>query len=169
MYESHICYRIIKSPLGPLLLGASPVGLSLIRFEFDPSTVPNSDPIDSPSHYSIEILNNTELQLNEYFTKKRLDFDIKFDLQGTPFQVKVWNALVAVPFGNTRSYLEQSKKLGDEKAIRAVATANGKNPIPIIIPCHRIIGSDGSLTGYAGGLWRKQFLLELESDQLNLF
>ncbi len=169
MYETHICYRIVKSPIGPLLIGASPVGLCLIRFDFDASTVPTSDLIDKPSHYAIEILDNTESQLNEYFNKERTVFDIKLDVQGTHFQEKVWDALVAIPFGNTRSYLEQSRILGDEKAIRAVATANGKNHIPIVIPCHRIIGSDGSLTGYSGGLWRKQFLLELESDQLNLF
>ncbi len=169
MYETHICYRVIKSPIGNLLIGASPIGLCLVKFDFDPLTVPTSDPIDGPSHYSIDILDNTESQLNEYFSENRKGFDIKLDIQGTVFQEKVWQELVKVPYGNTRTYLEQAKFLGDEKAIRAVATANGKNHIPIIIPCHRIIGSDGKLTGYAGGLWRKQFLLELESKQLNLF
>ncbi len=169
MYETHLCYRIVKSPLGPLLLGASPVGLCLIKFDFDPLTIPNSDTIDGPSHYAIEILDNTVLQLEQYFNKQRSHFSIKLDIQGTEFQEKVWKALSEIPFGTTRTYMEQTKILGDKKAIRAVATANGKNHIPIIIPCHRIIGSDGSLTGYAGGLWRKQLLLELESDQLNLF
>jgi methylated-DNA-[protein]-cysteine S-methyltransferase len=102
-------------------------------------------------------------QLNEYFLKERKEFTLTLKPKGTKFQGKVWIELLKVPFGKTRSYLEQSKQLGDVKAIRAVATANGKNPISIIIPCHRIIGSDGSLTGYAGGIWRKKWLLEHES------
>jgi methylated-DNA-[protein]-cysteine S-methyltransferase len=110
-------------------------------------------------------------QLNEYFKGTRKQFDLKLNPQGTDFQKRVWNELLNVSHGKTRSYLEQSKKLGDAKAIRAVASANGKNPIWIIIPCHRIIGSDGSLTGYAGGLWRKKWLLEHESPspQQSLF
>ena len=83
--------------------------------------------------------------------------------QGTAFQQSVWNELLHIPFGSTRTYLEQTKQLGDVKAIRAVASANGKNPIWIVIPCHRVVGSDGSLTGYAGGIWRKKWLLEHES------
>ncbi|MBL4939267.1 MAG: methylated-DNA--[protein]-cysteine S-methyltransferase [Lutibacter sp.] len=110
-------------------------------------------------------------QLKEYFAGTRKQFDLKLNPQGTDFQKRVWNELLNVSHGKTRSYLEQSKKLGDAKAIRAVASANGKNPIWIIIPCHRIIGSDGSLTGYAGGLWRKKWLLEHESPspQQSLF
>jgi methylated-DNA-[protein]-cysteine S-methyltransferase len=110
-------------------------------------------------------------QLNEYFKGTRKQFDLKLNPQGTDFQKRVWNELLNVSHGKNRSYLEQSKKLGDAKAIRAVASANGKNPIWIIIPCHRIIGSDGSLTGYAGGLWRKKWLLEHESPspQQSLF
>lgn len=110
-------------------------------------------------------------QLNEYFSGIRTTFNLKLNPQGTDFQQRVWNELLNVPHGKTRSYLEQSKKLGDIKAIRAVASANGKNPIWILIPCHRIIGSDGSLTGYAGGLWRKKWLLEHEnpSPQQSLF
>jgi len=110
-------------------------------------------------------------QLDEYFNGVRTTFYIKLNPQGTDFQKRVWKELLNVPHGKTRSYLEQSKKLGDVKAIRAVASANGKNPIWIVIPCHRIIGSDGSLTGYAGGLWRKKWLLELESPspQQSLF
>ena len=101
-------------------------------------------------------------QLKEYFAGERTVFNLKLNPQGTDFQRKVWQLLLEVPFGRTRSYLEQSRSLGDEKAIRAVASANGKNPIWLIIPCHRIIGSDGSLTGYAGGLWRKKWLLDFE-------
>lgn len=110
-------------------------------------------------------------QLDEYFKGERTFFDLKLNPQGTEFQKKVWAELLYVPFGKTRTYLEQSIQLGNVKAIRAVASANGKNPIWIIIPCHRIIGSDGSLTGYAGGIWRKKWLLEHEnpSNQQSLF
>ena len=108
-------------------------------------------------------LQNCVSQLDEYFKGNRKKFDLKLNPKGTEFQKKVWSALTNIPFNKTRSYLEQSKQLGDVKAIRAVASANGKNPIWIIIPCHRVIGSDGSLTGYAGGIWRKKWLLEHES------
>jgi len=110
-------------------------------------------------------------QLDEYFKGSRTEFDLKLNPIGTEFQLKVWQQLLEVPYGKTRSYLEQSKKIGDVKAIRAVASANGKNPLWIVIPCHRIIGSDGSLTGYAGGIWRKKWLLEHEnpSTQQSLF
>jgi methylated-DNA-[protein]-cysteine S-methyltransferase len=118
-----------------------------------------------------EILRDCVLQLTEYFNGSRSRFDLKLNPQGTDFQKKVWKELLNVPFGKTRTYLEQTKQLGDVKAIRAVASANGKNPIWIIIPCHRIIGSNGSLTGYAGGIWRKKWLLEYEntSKQQSLF
>jgi methylated-DNA-[protein]-cysteine S-methyltransferase len=102
-------------------------------------------------------------QLNEYFDGLRKTFTFTLNPKGTDFQQKVWQALLEIPYGKTMSYLELSKKLGDVKAIRAVAAANGKNPIWIVVPCHRVIGSDGSLTGYAGGLWRKQWLLEHEN------
>jgi len=126
--------------------------------------------IEIPSIIPAELKNCVQ-QLDEYFNGQRTDFDVKLNLQGTEFQKKVWNELLNVPFGKTRNYLEQSKKLGDVKAIRAVASANGKNPIWILIPCHRIIGSNGSLTGYAGGIWRKKWLLEHESPspQQSLF
>ena len=102
-------------------------------------------------------------QLNEYFSGERNAFDLHLNPQGTDFQKKVWKSLEEIPFGKTRTYLEQAKILGDVKAIRAVAAANGKNPLWIVLPCHRVIGSDGSLTGYAGGLWRKKWLLEHEN------
>ena len=110
-------------------------------------------------------------QLQEYFERKRSDFNFKLNPKGTEFQQKVWQGLLEIPFGKTMSYLELSKKLGDVKAIRAVASANGKNPLWIVIPCHRVIGTDGSLTGYAGGLWRKKWLLEHENptNQQSLF
>jgi O-6-methylguanine DNA methyltransferase len=103
-----------------------------------------------------------EQQVNEYFQGVRQEFDLPLDLLGTPFQVKVWRGLLDIPYGQTRSYEQQSRFLGDEKAIRAVAGANGQNGIAIIIPCHRVIGKDGSLTGYGGGIQRKKWLLEHE-------
>jgi len=110
-------------------------------------------------------------QLQDYFEGKRTDFTFKLNPKGTEFQQKVWQELLNIPFGKTMSYLDLSKKLGDVKAIRAVASANGKNPLWIVVPCHRVIGTDGSLTGYAGGLWRKQWLLEHENPnkQQSLF
>lgn len=110
-------------------------------------------------------------QLEEYFIGKRASFNLTVNPKGTKFQVKVWKSLLEIPYGKTRTYLGQSKALGDIKAIRAVASANGKNPIWIIIPCHRVIGSDGSLTGYAGGIWRKKWLLAHENPvkQQSLF
>ena len=108
-------------------------------------------------------LKEAVLQLKDYFEGKRTEFSFKINPAGTDFQQKVWQELLNIPFGKTCSYLELSKKLGDVKAIRAVASANGKNPLWIVVPCHRVIGSDGSLTGYAGGLWRKKWLLEHEN------
>ncbi len=110
-------------------------------------------------------------QLKEYFNGERASFDLTVNPKGTPFQIKVWKELLNIPYGKTRTYLQQSKALGDVKAIRAVASANGKNPLWIIIPCHRVIGSDGSLTGYAGGIWRKKWLLAHENPlkQQSLF
>ena len=108
-------------------------------------------------------LEQAVIQLQEYFEGKRTHFNLKLNLKGTEFQQRVWQELLNIPFGKTLSYLELSKKLGDVKAIRAVAAANGKNPLWIVVPCHRVIGTDGSLTGYAGGLWRKKWLLEHEN------
>ncbi|NHM07856.1 methylated-DNA--[protein]-cysteine S-methyltransferase [Flavobacterium sp. CYK-4] len=117
------------------------------------------------------VLKEAASQLQDYFNGKRTTFDFKRNPQGTQFQQKVWNALLEIPFGKTVSYMDITKKLGDVKAIRAVASANGKNPLWIVVPCHRVIGTDGSLTGYAGGLWRKKWLLEHESPsaQQSLF
>lgn len=110
-------------------------------------------------------------QISAYFSGERKEFDLVLNPKGTDFQKEVWKSLQTIPYGKTSTYLDQSKLLGNVKAIRAVATAKGKNPLWIIIPCHRVIGSDGSLTGYAGGLWRKKWLLEHESPshQQSLF
>ena len=108
-------------------------------------------------------------QLKAYFKNELKIFDLKLNPEGTTFQKKVWNQLVTIPYGKTISYLELSKQLGDVKAIRAAASANGKNPLWIVVPCHRVIGSDGGLTGYAGGLYRKQWLLNHESEYKQQF
>ena len=151
----------IKTPLGIARIEGDENGVSAISV-LDEGTISISIP---------EILQNAVSQLNEYFEGKRLNFDLKLNPQGTDFQKKVWKGLLQIPYGKTRTYLEQSKVLGDVKAIRAVASANGKNPLWIVVPCHRVIGSDGSLTGYAGGLWRKKWLLEHENPttQQSLF
>lgn len=153
---------IIKSPLGSTKIVGDETGISAV-------TILNSDEI--VSDIIPESLEDAVYQLQEYFDGNRKAFDLNLNPSGTDFQKKVWDALCTIPYGKTRSYLELSKQLGDPKAIRAVANANGKNPLWIIIPCHRVIGSDGSLTGYAGGLHRKQWLLEHESPykQQSLF
>lgn len=145
----------IQSPLGITKIEGDANGITLIS-------------VSTEGSVSIEIpkaLQNAVTQLQEYFEGSRKDFTINLNPQGTDFQKKVWQELLNIPFGKTISYLELSKKIGDVKAIRAVASANGKNPLWIVVPCHRVIGSDGSLTGYAGGLWRKKWLLEHESSQ----
>ena len=118
-----------------------------------------------------DCLLNAANQIQQYFNGTLKEFTLKLNPQGTDFQKGVWNELLNIPYGKTRTYLEQTKELGDVKAIRAVASANGKNPLAIVIPCHRVIGSDGSLTGYASGIWRKKWLLEHESGvkQQSLF
>lgn len=118
-----------------------------------------------------ECLQDCVVQLDEYFKGKRASFNLTVNPKGTKFQIKVWKSLLKIDYGKTKSYLKQSKALGNLKAIRAVASANAKNPIWIVIPCHRVIGSDGSLTGYAGGIWRKKWLLAHENPvkQQSLF
>lgn len=153
---------IIDTPLGKTKIEGTIDGVSSIVVLNDDIKVSQSIP---------EELQDCATQLIEYFNGEREQFSIKLNPEGTEFQKKVWNELLKIPYSKTISYLELSKKLGDVKAIRAVANANGKNPIWIIIPCHRVIGSDGSLTGYAGGLHRKKWLIEHESPykQQSLF
>lgn len=152
----------LKSPIGTVKITGNQDGITSVVFIDE--TVETSKKV--PIH-----LKPCLVQLEEYFKGIRKDFSLKLNTNGTHFQNSVWEELKRIPFGKTRSYMEQTKVLGNLKAIRAVASANGKNPISIIIPCHRVIGSDGSLTGYAGGLWRKKWLLEHEnpSHQTSLF
>lgn len=153
---------IINTPLGPTEISGNEDGISSMRI---------LDHVQPDSNDIPEVLIPAVEQLTAYFNGELEVFNLKLNPEGTPFQKKVWNALTQIPYGSTMSYLELSKILGDVKAIRAVAAANGKNPLWIVVPCHRVIGSDGSLTGYAGGLWRKKWLLEHEhpSAQQSLF
>lgn len=160
--NTHTAY--IKTPLGITRLVSNENGIAEISVIDDSSEEILSDFIP-------EKLQDCANQLHEYFEGTRTEFELPLAPKGTDFQQRVWNALNEIPFGKTYSYLELSKKLGDVKAIRAVAAANGKNPLWIVTPCHRVIGSDGSLTGYAGGLWRKKWLLDHENPvkQQSLF
>lgn len=151
----------IKTPLGITKIIGDENGISVISILDD-----GESSVIIPM-----VLQEAVSQINDYFEGKRTDFTFKLNPSGTEFQQNVWKGLLEIPFGKTMSYLELSKKLGDVKAIRAVASANGKNPLWIVVPCHRVIGTDGSLTGYAGGLWRKKWLLEHENPttQQSLF
>jgi methylated-DNA-[protein]-cysteine S-methyltransferase len=152
----------LKTPLGIVTIQGDMNGITAISIAETSKTLIKEIPSS---------LQKCVVQLQEYFDGNRNRFDIALNPQGTDFQKRVWQALLEIPFGKTTSYLELSKKLGNAKTVRAVAAANGKNPLWIIIPCHRVIGTDGSLTGYAGGLWRKKWLLNHEnpSTQVSLF
>lgn len=153
----------IQTPLGIASITGNEKGVQAVSIL--------SDQKQKPSDNVPQSLSAVVTQLKEYFNGQRTDFDLILNPQGTEFQQKVWQELAKIPFGSTVTYLDMAKRLGDPKCIRAAATANGKNPLWIIIPCHRVIGSDGSLTGYAGGLWRKKWLLAHESPvkQQSLF
>jgi methylated-DNA-[protein]-cysteine S-methyltransferase len=148
---------VVTSPVGKLRLIASDKGLVAIDVR---NVKTSNDQVKNAA--AQKILSATKKQLEQYFAGKRTVFDIPLDLEGTDFQQLTWRALCRIPYGKTISYGQQAKKIKKPKAFRAVGSANGKNPIPIIVPCHRVLGSDGSLTGYAGGLPRKTHLLTLE-------
>ncbi|HEX4575807.1 MAG TPA: methylated-DNA--[protein]-cysteine S-methyltransferase [Edaphobacter sp.] len=153
-------YKMMESPVGKLKLVASDKGLAAILWENDsPRRVRLGEVVEEERH---PVLIETERQLGEYFAGKRRDFSIALDVRGTRFQKDVWEALLAIPFGETRSYGELAKQLGNPRATRAVGAANGRNPLSIIVPCHRVVGSSGKLTGFAGGLDAKAHLLGLE-------
>ena len=146
-----------ESPLGLVIIKGDETGVAQITCLDGVCGGPAGDgqPMDEPVRQALD-------QLTEYFAGTRQTFDFRMNPAGTSFQQTVWQALRNVPFGTTQSYMDLTRHLGDEKAIRAVAAANGRNPLWIVVPCHRVIGSDGSLTGYAGGLWRKEWLLKHE-------
>jgi methylated-DNA-[protein]-cysteine S-methyltransferase len=160
-------YKLIDSPIGKLKLVASEKGLVGILWAEDrPGRVRLSELTEDVKH---PVLVKTEEQLREYFQGQRRKFTVPLDMRGTPFQKQVWEALLAIPFGETRSYGQLAKQLGNPDATRAVGAANGRNPVAIIAPCHRVIGSSGKLTGFAGGLEAKAHLLSLEGRDENLF
>jgi len=152
----------IKTPIGICEIKGSELGVCQVSILNEEIAISDTIP---------EVLQSCVIQLEEYFKSKRKVFDIQLEYIGTDFQKNVWESLNDIPYGKTTTYLKQARLLGDEKAIRAVATANGKNPFWVVLPCHRVVGSDGSLTGYAGGLWRKKWLLEHEQGyrQQSLF
>lgn len=153
---SPISKTYYDSPVGILELSATNKGLSGLCFVEEK----NEDEILNG------ILENTIQQLDEYFNEGRKEFDIPIDVEGTEFQQRVWGELIKIPFGITKTYLDVAKNLGDRNSLRAVGLANGKNKIAIIIPCHRVIGAKGELTGFAGGIWRKKWLLDHESKYI---
>ncbi len=154
-----IRYQYIDSPVDPLLLAADEHGLQLI--EFHTPRHPMSRLVEW-SEGDNAVLQATRAQLEEYFSGARQQFDLPLAPQGTPFQQEVWHTLATIPYGETISYAQLAQRVGKPTAMRAVGAANGRNPLPIVLPCHRVIGADGSLTGFGGGLPTKQFLLELE-------
>ena len=159
----HYSYTTLKSPVGELKLVARTKGLSAILWENDdPKRIHLGDMVED-KHYPV--LRETSRQLQDYFNGSLTQFAVPLDFVGTEFQKKVWAALLTIPFGKTRSYAEIAKQVGSPKAVRAVGAANGKNPISIIVPCHRVIGSNGKLTGFVGGLEAKACLLGIESKQ----
>lgn len=147
---------IYDSPIGPLTLASNGGALTQVEFEGGKYPLPHH-PLGAD-----KILDQARRELDKYFAGKLRAFTVKVDPQGTEFQRKAWAALQAIPYGETRSYAQQAKAIGSPKATRAIGAANGRNPIPVIIPCHRVIGANGSLTGFGGGMERKQILLELE-------
>lgn len=162
----------ILSPLGPLLAGATDKGICLL--EFADRRMLETQLSRLQTRLSAEILpgrsphfDSLQTQLSEYFDGRRTDFDLPLVLAGTPFQERAWDSLRNIPCGETRSYQQQAEAIGQPSAVRAVARANGDNRIAILIPCHRVIGKNGRLTGYGGGLWRKRALLELEGATLS--
>jgi methylated-DNA-[protein]-cysteine S-methyltransferase len=159
-------HKLFESPVGELKLVASEDGLAAILWENDdPARVPLGETVEAPDH---PILLEAERQLREYFAGSRQVFDLKLDFAGTAFQRRVWAALLTIPYGETRSYLQIARQIGRPDIVRAVGAANGRNPIPIIAPCHRVIGSNGQLVGFAAGLEIKARLLALEAPQAEL-
>jgi methylated-DNA-[protein]-cysteine S-methyltransferase len=153
-------FKTVDSPVGKLKLVASDQGLAAVLWENDRvGRVRLGDLAEDEAH---PILVETERQLKEYFAGKRKQFSVGLDIRGTSFQRNVWEALLAIPFGQTRSYGELAKQIGSPQAARAVGAATGRNPISIIVPCHRLLGATGKLTGFAGGLETKTKLLRLE-------
>lgn len=157
-------YKMMNSPVGRLTLVANGSNLAAILWEDDQPTRVRLGSLTADENNAV--LLETECQLKEYFAGTRTRFDVPLEFAGTEFQQQVWQALLTIPFGETRSYREIAAQIGNVKAVRAVGAANGRNPISIIAPCHRVIGASGDLTGFAGGLKAKEMLLLLEGHEL---
>jgi methylated-DNA-[protein]-cysteine S-methyltransferase len=167
-------YTIIDSPIGPLLLASTEEGLCFIEFGNEEDSLPSLQRWCKKTFLGMNLLRDDRWnkpaidQLQEYFAGERQVFDLSFVLYGTPFQKAVWTELSKIPYGETRSYKDIALALGASKAVRAIGGANNRNPIPVIFPCHRVIGSNGALVGYGGGLPIKEYLLSLEKAPLAL-
>lgn len=155
----NVVYRHVDSPVGPLLIAGDDAGLQLIEFHAPRHPMSRADGWREGDN---AVLRQAQVQLAEYFAGRRRGFDLPLAPRGTAFQRQVWWELANIPFGNTISYADLAMRVGRPTATRAVGAANGRNPLPIVLPCHRVIGADGSLTGFGGGLPTKQFLLQLE-------
>ena len=153
-----VCFKKYQSPIGDLFLYSHENKLVAVLFDAKTRMFQSVNLLEQTS----AIIEKAIVQLEEYFAGKRVEFDLDLELTGTDFQKKAWQALTTIPFGQTVTYGEQARKINAEKAVRAIGAANGKNPISIIVPCHRVIGANGKLTGYAGGLDTKSKLLALE-------
>ena len=158
--------RMYKAPFGVLTVVGSDLGIRYVLFSNDahPKPLERLHISDTDIHESV---NDAITQLEEYFTGSRRNFELPLDLQGTEFQVAAWNALAEIPFGRTASYGQQAASIGRPKAVRAIGGANGRNPVAIVLPCHRIVGADGSLTGFGGGIEVKKWLLDHEQSILH--
>jgi len=161
---SDVYYARFESPVGPLLLAGDAKALRRVSFESSKRAMPPLGDWKQNRAAFAEVIR----QLQAYFRGELKEFDLPLAMEGTEFQLRVWNALREIPYGETISYAQLARRIGNPQAVRAVGLANGSNPIPIIVPCHRVIGSDGSLTGFGGGLSTKKKLLELENKQLSL-
>lgn len=159
-------YKTMPSPVGLLTLVANDHGLAAVLWENDDPKRVRLSPLHEDTKHPV--LMEAERQLQDYFAGKREKFEMKLNFNGTEFQQKVWAALLTIPFGETRSYAQIAEQIGNPNAVRAVGAANGRNPISIIAPCHRVIGSNGKLTGFAGGMEAKAFLLKLETKDFVL-
>lgn len=170
---SKVVYRHVESPLGTLIIGTTSKGCCLLEFEDSHSLTEINARYNK--WYKMEcvegshpILDTLESELKAYFERKLHTFSIPLDLRGTPFEMTVWKELLNIPYGETKSYIDIARAIGNPSASRAVGRANGNNPVAIVVPCHRVIASNGTLHGYGGGLWRKEKLLALESQKKDL-
>ncbi|MGG1685588.1 methylated-DNA--[protein]-cysteine S-methyltransferase [Pseudalkalibacillus sp. NRS-1564] len=170
MDKQVIHYGEFLSPIGAITLFASPNGVSRLDFGCPEDVLPAAETWYKKHHVKADLVFNSDIiepivmQLEEYFSGKRRFFDLKLDKIGTIFQQKVWNNLSEIPYGETRSYRDVAVGISAPKAVRAIGSANNRNPLPIIVPCHRVIGSNGALVGYGGGVDKKEYLLSLEQQ-----